>query len=67
MKYEEALQTFDRSLEINPADARVWCFKAEILLGLMQYEESLDSFYKAATLARKTLRYGIEEGWHSGR
>ena len=31
--------------EINPADAKTWYSKAELLMGLMQYEEALDAYY----------------------
>ncbi len=67
MKYEEALQTFDRSLEINLLMPESGVSKLKFFLALCSMKSLLTHFIRQQLLLRKTLRYGIEEGWHSGR
>ena len=46
-KYEEAIASFDKALEIKPKFADVWNSKGDALRGLKKYEEAVTSYDKA--------------------
>jgi pentatricopeptide repeat protein len=45
-RYEEALQAYEKALELNPDDSYVWCEKGFTLFSLDRYEEALMVFDK---------------------
>ena len=45
--FEEAVQSSDRALELNPRDVEAWSNKARFLIALEQYEESIQACDKA--------------------
>ena len=49
-RYEEAIECFDRALEINPNFAEAWNNKGNVLDELGRYEEAVESKGKAAFL-----------------
>ena len=42
--YETALEILNKAIEINPNDSLYYYYKAKALSGLMQYQESIDTF-----------------------
>ena len=46
-KYEEAIQAYDKALEINPKFFYAWDGKGNILSKMGRYEEAIHSYYKA--------------------
>jgi len=46
-KYEEAVASYDKAIEIKPEFADVWNNKGEALRVLKKYEEAIASFDKA--------------------
>jgi tetratricopeptide (TPR) repeat protein len=46
-RYDEAIQAFDKAIEINPQDAVVWFFKGAALSELGKYDEANQAFDKA--------------------
>jgi len=46
-KAEEALQHFDRAIEINPNDSDAWYYRGDTLADLGKYEEAIASFNRA--------------------
>ncbi|MDF1533086.1 MAG: tetratricopeptide repeat protein, partial [Methanosarcinaceae archaeon] len=49
-KYEEAIEAFDRAIELDPKDAFNWNFKGNALYDLEKYEEAIKAFDKAIEL-----------------
>ena len=46
-RYQEAIDSYDKALEIDPNNADAWMKKGGALLFLQQYLESIDNFNKA--------------------
>ena len=46
-KYEEALASYDKAIEINSENADAWNYKGHALNALSRYEEALASYDKA--------------------
>ena len=46
-KYEEAVASFDKAIEIKPEFVDVWKSKGDALLELKKYEEAIASYDKA--------------------
>lgn len=46
-KYDEALQAFDKAIEINPQLAGAWTGKGYALIALGKYDEAVQAFDKA--------------------
>jgi tetratricopeptide (TPR) repeat protein len=46
-RYEEALASFDKAIELDPNDAWAWSLRGMALVSLGRYEEALASFDKA--------------------
>ena len=52
-KYEEAIASFDKAIEIKPKFADVWSSKGDALRRLKKYEEAVASFDKAIEIKPK--------------
>jgi len=46
-RYAEAVEAFDRVIQLNTHNARVYNYKGNALLGLKQYEEALSAYEQA--------------------
>lgn len=53
--YEEALQAYDKSIQIDPNNELAWINKANILLGLNRTDEATNAYQKALDITNKTL------------
>jgi tetratricopeptide (TPR) repeat protein len=49
-RYEEALASFDKVIELNPDDDKAWVKRGQALLKLNRPEESFNSYDKAIEL-----------------
>ncbi|MFP5273801.1 tetratricopeptide repeat protein, partial [Coleofasciculus sp.] len=49
-RYEEALVSYDKAIELNPNDAPAWVIRGGVLYKLERYEEALVSYEKAIEL-----------------
>lgn len=49
-RYEEAIQAYDKVLEINPRDEEAWNNRGSNLGGLGRYDEALEAFQRAAAI-----------------
>lgn len=49
-RYDEALQAFDQSIQMNPRIAESWSYKGVVLLFTHQYQESIKYFDVATAL-----------------
>ena len=49
-RYEEALDAYNKALEINPQYAKAWYNKGDALYVLNRYEETLEAYEKAVKL-----------------
>ena len=52
--YPEAIQCYDKALEINPRDAKTWFNKGNVLYELARYQEAIISFQKFIEFAPHT-------------
>ena len=43
-RYEEALEAYDRAIELQPDYALIWWYKGVVLNELGRYEEALESY-----------------------
>ena len=57
-RFEEALLSFGKALELEPENALAWLGKGCVLMGLEQYEEASKSFERALPLREKLLGKG---------
>jgi tetratricopeptide (TPR) repeat protein len=46
-KYDEALQAFDKAIEINPQLAEAWVAKGVVLMAQGKYDEAIQAYDKA--------------------
>ena len=49
-RYDEALESFDRAIELDPKDQLAWALRGDVLDNLKRYEEALVSFDRAIKL-----------------
>ena len=49
-KYEEAVVSYDKALQLQPNDEFAWNLRGNILSDLERYEEAIVSYDKALTL-----------------
>ena len=49
-KYAEALQSYDRAIEINPNNAFAWFNRGLTLANLQRYDEAIDSYNKGLAI-----------------
>ena len=61
-KYEEAIASFDKALEIKPEFADVWNSKGDALRLLKKYEESIASYDKAIEADPKNADAWVNKG-----
>jgi tetratricopeptide (TPR) repeat protein len=47
---QEAIESFDKAIEIDPNDASTWCNKGTALSNLGKNQEAIESFDKASEL-----------------
>ncbi len=52
-KYEEAVNAYDKALELEQEDYKVWWKKGQALVGEKKYSEAVESYDKALALAVK--------------
>ncbi len=50
-RYEEALEAFEKAIELNPKNADAWSGKGNVLPWLKRYEEALKAYEKAIKLS----------------
>jgi tetratricopeptide (TPR) repeat protein len=53
--YEQALQAYDKSIQIDPNNELAWINKANVLLRLNRTDEATDAYKKALDITNKTL------------
>src|SRR5271157_2628413 len=46
-KYDEAIKTLDKALEINPQDSNAWLYKGNVLSDLNKSDEAIKAYDKA--------------------
>jgi tetratricopeptide (TPR) repeat protein len=46
-EYQEAIESFDKAIEINPKNANVWNIKGNSFYAIRKYQEAIDSYDKA--------------------
>jgi tetratricopeptide (TPR) repeat protein len=49
-RYDEALESFDRAIELDPNDGEAWVMKGSVFYKLERYKEALASFDQASKL-----------------
>ena len=54
-KYEEALLFFNKALELDPNDHRIWNQKGIALRSIGRYNEAIECFNKSLELVPKDL------------
>ena len=62
-KYEEAVASFDKAIEIKPEFADVWNSKGEALRALKKYEEAIASYDKAIETDPKNADACVNKGF----
>jgi tetratricopeptide (TPR) repeat protein len=53
--YEQALQAYDKSIQIDPNNELAWINKANVLLRLNRTNEATDAYHKALDITNQTL------------
>jgi len=61
--YEEALEAYDRVVEIAPDDLEAWANKSELLIILERYEEALEAYEQTLALQPASPQAWNEKGW----
>jgi tetratricopeptide (TPR) repeat protein len=61
-KAEEALQHFDRAIEINPNDSDAWYYRGDTLADLGKHEEAIASFNRAIEIQPDHYEVWISRG-----
>ena len=54
-KYEEALKFFEKALELDPNDHKIWNQKGIALRSMGRYSEAIECFNKSLELVPKDL------------
>jgi len=65
-RYEEALNCYDKALQIDPQSPVVWDNKGNALLNLGRCEEALDCYDKALTIVERIVLTGFSGFAESG-
>ena len=58
-RYEEALEAFDRAIELQPDYALTWWYKGVVLNELGRYEKALEACDRVIELQPGLKRHGI--------
>lgn len=53
--HEQALQAYDRAIQIDPNNELAWIDKANVLLRLNRTDEATDAYHRALDITNKTL------------
>jgi tetratricopeptide (TPR) repeat protein len=61
-QYEEALDCYDKALQIDPQSSVIWDNKGNALLGLGRYEEAVGCYDKALTIVERIVSTGLSDG-----
>ncbi len=61
-RYDEALESFDRAIELDANDPWAWALRGYVLNNLKRYEEALESFDKAIELEHNNRYYWYLRG-----
>ena len=61
-KYDEALQAYDKAIEINPNYVDTWNTKGNVLYCLARYDEALQAYDKAIEINPNNAIYYYNEG-----
>jgi Flp pilus assembly protein TadD len=65
-KYDEAIQAYDKAIEINPQDADAWYYKGTALDMLRKYDEAIQAFDRAIEINPQDADAWYEKGWNLG-
>ncbi|MFZ2472633.1 MAG: tetratricopeptide repeat protein [Methanothrix sp.] len=49
-KYYEAIQSYDKAIELDPSNCVAWTYKGDVFFALEKYDDALQSFEKAIEL-----------------
>ncbi len=61
-KYSEAIEAFNKSIELNPVNATVWCNKGNVLSNLGKYNESVKAYETALKVDPQNIAAWNEKG-----
>ena len=62
-KYDEAIQAYDRAIEINPQYTDAWYNKGETLRRQDKYDEAIQAYDKAIKINPQSQRPGAIKAW----
>jgi len=62
-RYQDALNAFDKAIEIDPNNANAWSGKGFALKNLERFQEALDAFDKATELDPDLLNAWLHKGY----
>ncbi|MDP3065617.1 MAG: tetratricopeptide repeat protein, partial [Methanobacteriaceae archaeon] len=62
-RYQEAVDSFDRALKINPYNSQAWAGKGSALGFLEDYEEAIFCMERFMELAADSRAPQVEESW----
>ncbi|MEG5034184.1 tetratricopeptide repeat protein [Microcoleus sp. AT3-D2] len=62
-RYDEALESLDRAIELNPNDRAAWVIQGNVLDNLKRYEEALASFDRAIELDANSQKIWVVRGY----
>lgn len=66
-RYEEAISSYDRALEIRPDDYDAWCYRGNTLSDQRHYEEAIASYDKALEINPDVDRAWLNRGIGLGK
>jgi len=55
-QYEEALESYNQALKIDPYDSRAWNNRGLVLESLQRHDEAFKSYQKATAIAQRTTQ-----------
>ena len=62
-RYEEAIECYNKAIEINPYDENIWCNKGDCLTNLKRYEEAIKCYDMVITLNPSNEKALGEKGY----
>lgn len=65
-KFEEAIESYDKAIELDPNDTDTWCSRGNALASLEQFYAAIKSYDIAIKLNRQnsSARQGKAYSWH---
>jgi len=58
-RYEEALEAFNRSIEIDPDNADIWLSKGNALDKLGRHEEASEAFARSGNMLNNSVVFDL--------